>query len=647
MAFKTIMSPAVDAHYPLRIIDVFVKPGDAVNEDTKALLAETGAGRKIAIKCGYDGRIIQVPSADSILPSRQMLLIVETFDEEKNSNQAPEGAVSSSDLEQKEREEQLEKAQAASQAAYAQARGQKETVGSDASVSDDISEAQVADGVVQDNAAGAGAEESHHLAPENTASRGATGKRLALVAAGVVVVVGGLVFSSLNTEKGFNSAAQRLAAASKVTSTKAANSSQAVQKPKPVVTRPYPAAQDTDWAQLPKMKVSDSVYYSKAKNAEFMAMDFGSSAGSPRVYLAGRAGNQGMVTSYDFSSGKGFRNVRYVGSKPENAYILSNFLKSDWSTVFFSLKDKTKSVATYAYPHRKGSPKKIDFFKSGNKILHADRDGDLAALLVQNTDSLLESVVVLNNKGKTKQYNLPDAYETSVTSIFHSYKHIALDTQSKDGVTRGSVIVAGSTSFFIGTADGYSFGVDLEANSSGVTFKNGRGRGLIAAEMLPKGVFQKYGSAKDKNSFQLRGFNLTASEIDRYSKSAALGGFVHGMGHQRNADGTYRADAYLSWGLPNGKFLNRMFVRTDSAMAGGFVVRDMEFLRDGSLAVLLREFKDSAFSALILIDKNGQLKGRFNHSNVFLNDIESYRGTLYGVGYTVIDGVSYASAYQF
>ncbi|MGD9862699.1 MAG: hypothetical protein AB7S99_05770 [Pseudodonghicola sp.] len=92
MAFKTIMSPANDALYPLRIVEVRIDRGAMVEADALALLAESEDGRRIGISCSQAGRVIQIPPKGALLERRQMILVIETFEEPTRDASAHEAS---------------------------------------------------------------------------------------------------------------------------------------------------------------------------------------------------------------------------------------------------------------------------------------------------------------------------------------------------------------------------------------------------------------------------------------------------------------------------------------------------------------------------------------------------------------------------
>lgn len=77
MAFKTVMTPAAKALYPLRVIETKVSAGDEVTADQPALIVETADGRRIALKCSQSGRVMNTIEAGTVIEDRQMFMTVE------------------------------------------------------------------------------------------------------------------------------------------------------------------------------------------------------------------------------------------------------------------------------------------------------------------------------------------------------------------------------------------------------------------------------------------------------------------------------------------------------------------------------------------------------------------------------------------
>ncbi|WP_319567463.1 hypothetical protein [Cohaesibacter marisflavi] len=661
MAFKTIMSPAVAAHYPLCVKEVFVAPGELVKPDTRALLAETAEGRRIAIKCGHEGRVIQAPLADAILDERKMLLVIETFADEPASAPEDDGPAGKAEAEEQERAQQEQarkeraarEAQQAHQAAYAQASGQKESIRPAQTEPSAAQEAETAtasassdgppDEQPQEPSEGAqplhGAGDGTKEEEAGKASNAPSGKKIALVAAGfVVVLLGGAVAMQFLEEK--PTSPSRTPSASTV-STKSAPvpASTKPTAPKPLPTRPYPAEQDRDWKKIPNINSQNFVRYvsknSKARDIEFLSLD----AGRRRVQLVGRADKRSIVTSYSFSGNGPFRNVRYLNTDPEKAFIFADYPQRDVSTVLISPKNKKSEVSAYHYFGNRKPDKKTGAFKKGYSLEYAVKDGGLMALLLQNTESYSQNMLVSNEKGKTEAYRIwSDPYDLSNYSDYGS--HIALDVHSKDGIKQGTALVSGSRSTLFAPSNGYLNGIRIKAQSSSVTLEGTKAQIFKPQDILPKGVFQKYTSLGG-------GIRMTAAAVDTYRKSFAMGGVVWGMGNQKNEDGSSRVDAYLVWTADGKTDLRRMFVRNDSNWKEGLVIRDLEFYGNGQLAVLLRENEGKPYSAVVFFDRSGNLKNRYSYSNAIVNDIDSYGDTLYGAGFATDKGRRYGAIWKF
>ncbi len=659
MAFKTIMSPAVAAHYPLRVKEIFVAPGELVKPDTRALMAETAEGRRIAIKCGHEGRVIQAPPADAILDERQMLLVIETFADEAASSQEEDDQESKAEAEEQAQQDQARKeraereAQQAHQAAYAQASGQKESIRPAQTEPSAAQEAETsAASASSDSAPGQQQQEppegaqTHHGAGDGTkeeetgkASNSPSGKKIALVAAGfVVVLLGGAVAMQFLEERPASS--QRTPSASAI-STKSAPvpASTKPAAPKPLPTRPFPAKQDRDWKKVPNIKPQYSVRYidrnSRARDIEFLSLD----AGNSRVQFVGRADKRSIVTSYP-SKGRGsFRNVRYLNTDPEKAFIFGDYPERDVSTVLISPKNKKSAVSAYHYFAKREPNKITGAFKEGYSLKYAVKDGGIMALLFQNTENYSQNMLVSNEKGKSKTYRIwSDPYDESPYS--DSGSHIALDVHSKDGIKQGMALVSGSRNTLFAPSQSYLNGIRVKSQSSSVALEGNRVQIFKPLDILPKGVFQKYTNLAG-------GIRMTAAAVDSYRKSLAMGGDIWGMGNQTNKDGSSRADAYLIWTFDGKADLQRMFVRNDSNWHEGLTIRDLEFYGSGQLAVLLREAEGKPYSAVVFFDQYGNLKNRYSYSNAIVNDIDSYGDTLYGAGFTTDNGQQYGAIWKF
>ena len=648
MAFKTIMSPAVTAHYPLRIKELYVSPGEMVQPETKALLAETADGRKIAIKCGHEGRVLQVPQKNTVLDSRQMLLVIETFDA---ASPHPDGQ-GDDEASRREAEQAAETERAADeahQAAYARASGQKETI---RSTSDEPVPQEEPKQAAPETAAKSSATSrpSHTASPEQDGTSTPSGKKVALIAASfLAVLIGGAVAMQLLDDSPSlpSRGSGSMASSSSVPKASSPKPTPVAKAPAPLPKRPYPSDQDRDWTKVPNIKAKSFISYNddegNGRNVEFFSLD----ADSNQAHFVGKAGRETIMTSFRFDKKTSFRNMRTIGVNPEKAFIFANFPKDEVATVFISPQGEKPTARAYQYPERKGKPQRVEGFKATGRLIHADRDGGLFALLLQNNESFREQVLVFNDKGKSNSIHLPDVHNDILLSELHTYNHVTLDSQSKDGLTQATAMVTGGASSVFVPDDGYSLGFRVQANSSSVKLQGGNGLKLDVTKALPKGVFSKFGSLEDKKSMNFGGFMLTASAMNGFGQTAVMGGFVHGMGSQWNKDGTYRADAYLTWRLGNGKDMTRMLVRNDSNWRNGVVVKDLEFFENGQLAVLLREYSGEPYSALLFLDKNGKVRSRYAYSNVIMHDIDSYRGKLYAAGYTTKEGKHIGAAWEF
>ena len=365
-----------------------------------------------------------------------------------------------------------------------------------------------------------------------------------------------------------------------------------------------PAEQDRDWKKVPNIKPQYSVRYagknSSSRDIEFLSLD----AGNRRVQLVGRADRRSIVTSYP-SRGRGtFRNVRYLNTDPEKAFIFADYPQRDVSTVLISPKNEKSAVSAYHYFAKRKPDKKTGVFKKGYSLEYAVKDGGLMALLLQNTESYSQNMLVSNEKGKTEAYRIwSDPYDLSNYSDYGS--HIALDVHSKDGIKQGTVLVSGSRSTLFAPSQSYLNGIRVKAQSSSLSLEGTKAQIFKPQDILPKGVFQKYTSLGG-------GIRMTAAAVNSYRKSLAMGGKVWGMGNQKNKDGSSRADAYLIWTIDGKTDLRRMFVRNDSNWHEGVTIRDLEFYGNGQLAVLLRENEGKPYSAVVFFDQFGNLKNRYS-----------------------------------
>ncbi|WP_319412033.1 hypothetical protein [uncultured Cohaesibacter sp.] len=654
MAFKTIMSPAIDAHYPLRVIEIYVSTGELVKPDSRAVLAETAEGRRIAIKCAHEGRVLQIPSQGAILNERQMLLVIETFGDDaatdlSNGQKAREAAAAAAQ-DAAQREEAERQAQQSHQAAYAQAQGQRESI----RPTKETSEAEKKDGTTENpdavgetettTKASAEAQEPAQAAPDEAGKTPSGRKRLLIAASFLGLLAGAAVIMQL-IEPAPNSAGLTRQTAANATAKQ--QPAKSVPQSPSLPTRPYPADQDRDWRKVANRDAEHFITFSgngsNAQNIEFLSLD----ASANQVHLIGRADSQTIMTNIRFGPNSKFRNVQYIGVNPKKAFIFANLPKSEWSTILIAPQDEKEKVGTYHYPESKGKPQSRSVFKEGRRLIYADRDGTLIALLMQDIDSGREGIFFINDKGKSAVYDLPDGNPEFLTSDFHAYAHVDLDGQTKDGLTQATALVAGSAANVFFPAQGYSYGISAGATSEKIDIRRGDGHKLDVTTVLPKGVFQKFGSAKDTAHRPLDGLLLTASAINAYDRTAAMGGYVHGMGNQRHEDGNYRADAYLSWQLGNGGEMVRMFVRSDNDWRNGLVVKDLEFFADGQLAVLLREYQGLPYSALVIFDRNGRATSRYDYRSIVMHDIDSYQGTLYAAGYQIRDGRRVAATWKF
>ncbi|WP_321448279.1 hypothetical protein [uncultured Cohaesibacter sp.] len=588
-----------------------------------------------------------------------MLLVIETFADEAASSQEEDDQAGKAEAEEQAQQDQARKeraereAQQAHQAAYAQASGQKESIRPAQTEPSAAQEAETsAASASSDSAPGQQEQEPpegaqpHHGAGDGTkeeekgkASNSPSGKKIALVAAGfVVVLLGGAVAMQFLEEQ---PASPRRAPSASAVSTKSAPVPAATKPtaPKPLPARSYPAEQDRDWKKVPNIKPQYSVRYagknSSSRDIEFLSLD----AGNRRVQLVGRADRRSIVTSYP-SRGRGtFRNVRYLNTDPEKAFIFADYPQRDVSTVLISPKNEKSAVSAYHYFAKRKPDKKTGVFKKGYSLEYAVKDGGLMALLLQNTESYSQNMLVSNEKGKTEAYRIwSDPYDLSNYSDYGS--HIALDVHSKDGIKQGTVLVSGSRSTLFAPSQSYLNGIRVKAQSSSLSLEGTKAQIFKPQDILPKGVFQKYTSLGG-------GIRMTAAAVNSYRKSLAMGGKVWGMGNQKNKDGSSRADAYLIWTVDGKTDLRRMFVRNDSNWHEGVTIRDLEFYGNGQLAVLLRENEGKPYSAVVFFDQFGNLKNRYSYSNAIVNDIDSYGNTLYGAGFTTDKGRQYGAIWKF
>jgi hypothetical protein len=405
----------------------------------------------------------------------------------------------------------------------------------------------------------------------------------------------------------------------------------------------YPAPQDTPWQHAKRVK-TDTTRYSKYAGGAFLDIaGYGTltpKGYSYRSFLVGqdRTG-QGFITTFYFDK-KNFRDTQSVAAKPETAFVVKHFMPGgrQHALAGFTPKSTQKATKLYLYNRKRDKPTLLPG-GDDKRIISAARDRDIAALLTTHIPSQQQYVLGMDLDGNFTQQHLPN--DTT------SYTHISIDSWKADNTRLSKVFVAGyAYAGLFAPSQGAGFQLMIKSDPPRIADK-GSGKTFPAKDILPKRVFFPF-APSDTNTD--RGLKVTASALNRDQKIIAFGGTIEGMQNQRLADNkTFRTDGFLKLFTPNTPpdGVTQMFVRTDKNKADGLTIRDIH-IADSKIAVLLREKQGAPYSAVVFLDKTGNVRGKTHYNNLFLNALSDASYNFIGAGYIVRkDGTQYPAATMF
>lgn len=598
------MSPASKGLYPLTISEIKIAVGDMVTADQPAVIAVTSDGRRIAIKCGFDGRVIVVTPSGTVMNSRQMIMVVEDFEEATPADTftSPENA------DETARSEEADS-------------GPSEPVDRpvDASPDDQVRRRR---GASRPNAETAAPTATADTSPSRSDGAPEMGRRRVLVGGlAAAAVVGGVVglkaFSTNNAEP--TSVADTVASA------------EPAAPPSP--RRPFPAPEDTDWMSAPTLETRAAGTYSDEGAKEFLGIDIDKNG---NAILVGRTSYKGFVLSHRLGDGESGARVD-VDTDPVFGFAAYSDIQHHNTLVGFTPKSPQEHSLLSTYDRNEGGTGKVEGVLEDARIIRYCRNRDFAVFLIEYIDgesSNSYGVAIFsldsNHVGLVKLRSVDRNFNN-----YRSYTHVSIFQRD---LNKWFIVLSGKNKNVVSNRSvGYKLSISLEKKSDGSPSTwLANDEYLSPYVMMPEGI----GSPQDS---QPAYFHATASAYAQDGLTNLIGGSIWNMIVQEVGNG-FRQDVAISIQTADGNEYRRMFVRSDDRQDDGLVLADAVALSGGRFALLLREAKGEPLAIVAVIDSTGKTLARSWYSNSFPTVIAvAPNGELYSAGYDIRNGDRIAS----
>lgn len=596
MPYKKIMSPASKALYPLRVQETLVAVGDMVTARQAALVAEGADGRRIALKCGLDGRVIQVAPPGAVLDRRQMILLVESF----------ENAAVSSGEESFAAEPVAEAAPDPAQEPEPAPERATEAPRKTASVPPDPEPEPASAG----SAAGAGA------------------NRRAVMAGVATFAAGGGLLGLAGLSGAFDSSG-----------TPSSYETSDVAPPPPETppapsapARDYPAPEDTAWLRGTALENAYGINYDADNCVEFLGAGIDVHG---EAVLVGKGRGKGFATRHKLGSG-GFHDYTDYDVSMDYGFALARWRGEDVAYFGLTPTDDKKSTIWRSYEPATGDYRRLSANLPDMRILHATRTRDFAAYLVRIIDGGETSVMLYHfpSRGITMhRLKLPgDDEDTFRYRSYHCLSIVQRDSRNvmiTAGGKLGSILGPGGSGFF------RMMPVMVDENgSSRSSWPNEFV--LKIDDMVPEGVSDGHGSV-----------TVRAIAVSPDGAAKLLGADIWGMARQMQGD-KFRTDVAISIETADGTQYRRTLVRSDENWRDGVRLVEAVALPGRRFALLLREAEGKDFSAVVLIDETGETISRSWQAETYVNSISvGGDGRLYAAGYRNHNGRRYPNFRRF
>lgn len=570
-----------------------------VTADQPAVIAVTGDGRRIAIKCGSDGRVIAVTASGTVMDSRQMTLVVEIFEEAP-----PVDTVTAS--------ENVEENAQSEEAASAPAEPADRPV--DAGPDEQVRRPR---GVHRANAETAARTATSATSPSRPDGASKMGRRGVLIGGlATVAIAGGVVgLKVLSSNDGGPSY-----------ETDTVTDAEPAAPPAP--RRPFPAPEDTDWMSARTLETRATGRYSDEGAKEFLAIDIDKSG---NAILVGRTSNKGFALSHRLGDGESGAKLD-VDVDPAFGFAAYSDIQRHDTLVGFTPKSPREHSRLWTYDRNDGGTSTVDGVLENARIIRYCRNRDFAVFLIEYIDGestkSYGAAVFSMDSNHVALLKLPSADRNF--DNYRSYTHVSI---FQGDLNKWFIVLSGKNeNAFSNKSVGYTRTISLEKDSEG------RPQTWLVDEqylspyvMMPEGV----GSPQDS---QPAYFHATASAYAQDGRTNLLGGSIWNMIVQEVGNG-FRQDVAVSIQTADGKEYRRMFVRSDERKDDGLVLADAVALSGGRFALLFREARGEPLAIVAVIDSTGKTLARSWYSNSFPTVIAvAPNGELYSAGYDIKNG---------
>ncbi|MBW6416791.1 hypothetical protein [Celeribacter sp. PS-C1] len=573
MAIKTVMSPNAAQLYPIRVKEVLTTIGAMVEAETRVLVAETATGKRIGIKAGETGRVIQIPPVDTILERRQMLLVIETFEDAKATASAA-GAASGAD--------------AASGSKADEGAAKPKAKANPKPKPQQQAEPQTEPETKQKRKRKKTAPATD-AAPQTTSkTNGWTMKDrfLALSMIGMIAT-GAYVWIADFDPRGRN----------------------------------FPASSDLAWLNTPERRAETAITFTPFEGVRFTSLD---TTGHGNVFFAGIDDeNHGFVTRFD-TTANSYSTPARTETTVKSAHVLMDAMGSGVSYAAFAAVEEMGLFPYVYYVNKDGEMKDRVDINEDRFILATARSGAAVAWLASGemtyfgTTEEKEVVMFDGISGYWSGYTFDDTPEGQPRRELSTLS-LRLDpdwslTMMAGGMQDGGGTITDPVSHWVKET--------YDRADGGYDYREGWTEWRDALSLMDDASAEDYDQAdREKRGMITSAFAL--GEDDTH----LVAGSLAGLKGQRQTDGSYSGDAFYTWTRGRADDSQQrertvFLARDDIDASDGAQVTEAVLTTGDRFALLIRNWGNSSrYSAIAFVDSEGLPYAHVTFDGVEISDI--------------------------
>ncbi|WP_417277880.1 hypothetical protein [Celeribacter sp.] len=581
MAIKTVMSPKAAQLYPIRVKEVLTTIGAMVEAETRVIVAETATGKRIGIKAGETGRVIQIPPVDAILDRRQMLLVIETFEEAAAgaagaASGAATGSTSGSATGAAAREGTSKPKETTKSTTEAEPAAQKKPEPKSEPKTDPKPKRKRTKP----------AKSADKDKPSNASGWTMKDRFLALSMIGMIATAAYVWIADVDTK-----------------------------------SRNFPSSSDLAWLNTPERRAEKSITFTPFEGVRFTSLD---TSGQGKVLFAGIDGeDHGFVTRFDTTANSYTTPARTV-TKVKTAHVLMDARGRGISFAAFAAYDD-EAVWPFVYLLEKDGQlgNRVDI-NEDRFILATARSGAAVAWLASGemtyfgTTEEKEVVMFDGLSGDWSGYTFDDTPEGQPRRELSTLS-LRLDRDSSLTMMAGGMQNGGGP-----VTDRVSYWVKetYDRVDGGYDYREGWTEWRDALSLMDDASAGDY----DQADSEKRGMVTTAFALGE-GETHLVAGALAGLKGQRQSDGSYSGDAFYTWTRGRADDSQQrertvFLARDDFNASDGAQITEAVLTTGDRFALLIRNWgNNSRYSAIAFVDSEGLPYAHATFDDVEISDI--------------------------